>query len=129
MGVVQHIPDNAFGYFSMTSLPKLQNIDIPNSVTRIGKYAFYQCNDLTIVEIPDSVKSIGAISFQINAECHRTVRMKSTHPPTLELGGTGEYNQFTPIGTHTIVVPKGCGNTYKTAEGWSTYADYIEEAS
>ncbi len=36
---------------------------IPNSVTEIGKYAFYYCTGLTSVNIPDSVTEIGEGAF------------------------------------------------------------------
>ncbi|MBR5678070.1 MAG: leucine-rich repeat protein [Paludibacteraceae bacterium] len=38
-------------------------IDIPNSVTSIGREAFYGCTGLTSVEIPNSVTSIGEYAF------------------------------------------------------------------
>ena len=37
--------------------------EIPNSVTSIGDYAFYDCSSLTSVVIPDSVTSIGDYAF------------------------------------------------------------------
>ena len=37
--------------------------DIPNSVTSIGDYAFYNCSSLTSITIPDSVTSIGDYAF------------------------------------------------------------------
>jgi hypothetical protein len=37
--------------------------EIPNSVTSIGNYAFYYCNQLTSVKIPDSVTIIGDGAF------------------------------------------------------------------
>ncbi len=37
---------------------------IPNSVTNIGKYVFYQCTGLKSVLIPDSVTSIGPYAFE-----------------------------------------------------------------
>ena len=36
---------------------------IPNSVTSIGDYAFYNCTSLTSITIPDSVTSIGSSAF------------------------------------------------------------------
>ena len=36
---------------------------IPNSVTSIGNYAFYECKGLTSVTIPNSVTSIGEYAF------------------------------------------------------------------
>ena len=39
------------------------DLDIPNYVTSIGGYAFYNCTGLTSVTIPDSVTSIGSSAF------------------------------------------------------------------
>ena len=41
----------------------MKSIDIPNSVTKIGQFAFYSCEELTDVRIPNSVKSIGGYAF------------------------------------------------------------------
>jgi hypothetical protein len=41
----------------------LQNITIPNSVTSIGKGAFYGCESLQSIDIPSSVTSIGDNAF------------------------------------------------------------------
>ena len=42
---------------------RLVSIDIPDSVTAIGDYAFYYCSSLTSLTIPDSVTSIGYAAF------------------------------------------------------------------
>ena len=42
----------------------LRTIDIPNSVTSIGDYAFAYCSSLASVSIPNSVTSIGDWAFQ-----------------------------------------------------------------
>jgi hypothetical protein len=39
------------------------DIEIPESVSRIGDYAFYQCTSLTDITIPGSVESIGKYAF------------------------------------------------------------------
>ena len=49
------------GYFAL-GLPKLKNINIPNLVTCIGKWAFTACG-LTSVTIGNSVTSIGEKAF------------------------------------------------------------------
>lgn len=41
----------------------LTNIEIPDSVTRIGDWAFAGCQSLTSINIPDSVASIGDLAF------------------------------------------------------------------
>ena len=46
-----------------TLITGCQNTVIPNSVTRIGKVAFYGCNGLTSVTIPNSVTSISYFAF------------------------------------------------------------------
>lgn len=97
---------------------------IPLGVEIIHDCAFHFCNNLMEVTIPTSVTSIGANAFLLgNGSPARTVKVMSATPVTLS---TYAFNY---PGTNNIVVPKGCGDAYKTAEGWSTYADYIVEAT
>ena len=42
---------------------EITDLVIPNSVTSIGSYAFYNCSGLTSVTIPNSVKTIGKSAF------------------------------------------------------------------
>ncbi len=48
---------------SNTLIAGCQNTIIPNSVTRIGSYAFWGCSGLTSITIPNSVTSIGYSAF------------------------------------------------------------------
>lgn len=51
----------------------LTNITIPTSVTTIEEAAFYRCSKLQEVEIPDMVTTIGKAAFTL---CHRLVSVK-----------------------------------------------------
>ena len=82
----------------------LTSITIPNSVTHIGDYAFYNCG-LTSVTIPDSVTSIGAAPFCgcINLE-------------TISVAGSNEYydsrdNCNAIISKSDNQLIQGCNNT------------------
>lgn len=137
-GVI-NICDSAF-----CNCDELTSVTIPSSVKVIDDYAFYSCEGLTSITIPEGVEVIGDSAFQYTDalknitlpasiktietfafnigqeyEYTRTITMLSTTPPTMSLAMAGCY----------IVVPAGCGATYKAAEGWSKYADYITEAS
>ena len=56
---VTKIGENAF-----YNCADLTNIEIPNSVTAIGMYAFSDCTNLTSIKIPNSVTSIDGRTFQ-----------------------------------------------------------------
>jgi hypothetical protein len=47
----------------MHKCPKLASISIPDTVTSIGKFAFYECQSLADIDLPDSVKDIGKDAF------------------------------------------------------------------
>ncbi len=51
-------------YGAFMGCTKLQSINIPNSVTEIGAYAFEDCIGLTSVTIPNSVTTLGIYAFR-----------------------------------------------------------------
>ena len=59
------IPDSVrrIGDFAFCNYKKLTSVTIPSSVTRIGECAFRDCSSLVSVTIPSSVTSIGDVSF------------------------------------------------------------------
>ena len=59
------IPDSvtSIGNFIFYNCSSLTSITIPDSVTSIGNFAFYNCSSLTSITIPDSVASIGNSAF------------------------------------------------------------------
>ncbi|WP_051588957.1 leucine-rich repeat domain-containing protein [Ruminococcus sp. NK3A76] len=53
----------SIGDFAFYVCESLKSITIPNSVTNIGEDAFYLCESLTSITIPNSVTSIGDYAF------------------------------------------------------------------
>ena len=54
----------SIGYMAFYDCDGLTSITIPDSLTNIGDYAFVDCSGLTSITIPDSVKSIGHYTFR-----------------------------------------------------------------
>lgn len=95
-----------------------------SGATIIGHGAFYDCSGLTNITIPNSVTSIGGYALQIGSETNKaTITFLGETPPTIE------SDTFNASYLNKIIVPAGCGETYKAATNWSTFADYIEEAT
>ena len=92
---------------------------IPDSVTKIGSYAFQDCNSLTSVTIPDSVTSIGNYAF-FKCTSLTSVYCKPTTPPT---GGSSMFSNN--ASGRKIYVPTASVDAYKSATYWSGYANYI----
>lgn len=64
-GLVLKEFNGTFDKSLLQKYPNLTNVTIPNSVTSIGDYAFYECSKITSITIPSSVTSIGGSAFQI----------------------------------------------------------------
>ena len=59
------IPDTVteIGSYAFHNFRKVKKINIPNSVTNIGECAFYWCDSIISITIPDSVITIGNNAF------------------------------------------------------------------
>ena len=116
------IPDGvtAIGDGSFNNCEKLESISIPNSVISIGAYAFHYCQRLTSLTIPESVTSIGIGAFQDCFSLASVYCTPSTPPSAGELMFSGR-----PVSGRKIYVPTKSVNAYKSAKGWSDYAEDI----
>ena len=111
----------SIGDYAFNTCFSLASITIPNSVTSIGKDAFDYCCSLASITIPNSVTSIGNYAF---SSCYSVAFYDfSNHTSVPTLSNT---NAFTNIASDCqIRVPSSLVDTWKAATNWSTYADYI----
>lgn len=111
---------DTYAFMGCTSLT---SIDIGNGVTNIYNGAFDGCTGLTSITIPTSVTNL---SHRALANCSKldTITMLPTTPPTIEVGTFENISS-----TAKIIVPAGCGDTYKSATNWANYASKIVEAT
>lgn len=115
------IPESVttIGEYAFIGCSSLTSINIPNSVTSIGNRAFYGCSSLTSITIPDSVTRVGGYAFYYCRRLDTIVCLANTPPSGVDDG------TFTFTNGCGIYVPAGSVNAYKTADGWSLYADRI----
>ena len=91
-----------------------KNTTIPNSVTSLGEYCFWDCTGLTSITIPNSVTSLGECCF---AACTglRNIKMKSSTPPSTGSGAFSGCSSLT-----TVYVPEGAKSAYNV-KPWKNY--------
>lgn len=105
------IVDSAFCYSGITS------IDMPNTVTNIGKNAFYDCRELTNITIPNSVVNIGnsafhgcsgltSITLPATAIVEQYAFIGCTAVSFVKLTGAGEMSVYSskPWGNNTTTI-------------------------
>ena len=81
---------------------------IPGSVTIIGEYAFYECNNLTSITIPSNVTTIGEYAFQ---DC--TNLLNVTIPNSVTIIGKYAFEGCCSLISLTI------GNSVTTIDEWA----------
>lgn len=109
------------GMFSGCS--KLERVVISDYVEEIGAGAFDGCKWISKLVIPESVKSIGN-DFIEGCTIIESITCKAINPPTIV--GTTDTFYYNPLNYfEKIYVPAASVNKYKTARGWSNYADLI----
>ena len=102
----------------------LTSVTIGDSVTIIGNAVFDECITLTSVTIPDSVTTIGDWIF-LQCSSLTSVYCKAVTPPIAVIYDGYWYAFDDNASNRKIYVPMESVNKYKSASGWSDYADDI----
>lgn len=97
-----------------------QNTMIPNSVSSIGIFAFYDCSSLTSITIPNSVTSIGDNAFYY---CPSLISVTVLNPIPVSIN----ENAFANRTNATLYVPEGSKSAYKAARYWNEFKEIIEK--
>ena len=106
---VTRISDYAFWECS-----SLTSVTIPNSVTEIGSSAFYVCINLKELTLPESVTEIGSDAFRQSGLTELTVL--NPIPPTVD----NDYAFSNPENI-ALYVPEGSVDFYRLREPWSRF--------
>ena len=128
------------GYQGFRNITNITQIDLPNTLTKIGYKAFAQCNKLGNNEdypgdnpdylnqgsiiIPASVTHIGARAFYNHSSNLKHVFIESSTPPTFfnDQGSTDALNIDDVFYIHTLVkfhIPDGSLDDYKNNPQWA----------
>ena len=109
------IPDSVTKMYGYTfyECRNLQSVELSDSIELIGDMSFYNCTSLTEITLPASVKTIGGATFY---DCSNlsTVNCYATTPPTL-----GDDVVFTS--DVTIYVPDSATGAYLQNNMWRKY--------
>jgi hypothetical protein len=104
-----------------TLISGCKNTVIPNSVTSIGSWAFWECIGLTSITISNSVTSIGESAF-LGCSGLTSIVSKMVNPCNID----NECFSNEVFENTTLYVPQGTIDKYQATESWNKFL-HIEE--
>lgn len=110
------IGDGAFNMW----FDNMTSVTIPNSVIRIGEYAFSSADQLNTITIPASVTSIGQAAF---AYCYNlsSITCEAVTPPVCDEGWTAVFDGVSK--SIPVFVPGESVEAYQAAEQWKDFTN------
>jgi surface protein len=96
------------------------SFEIPEGVTEIGTFAFYECKNLTAISIPQTVNTIGYASFEYATNL-MSVTVFKEQPVRISKCFTDETFQ-----NGTLYIPYGTKSLYEAADGWKLFQNIVE---
>lgn len=123
-------PHNAYGGNYYINGELVNDLVIPDGVTKISNYGFFKSTTLKSIKFPSSVTSIGTRAFFACGENNGKAPIfdfrESTAVPTLS--NTDAFPTYTN-NAKKIVVPDALYDTWIAATNWASISSYIYKAS
>ena len=120
-GICDHAFD--FGDFKPSEgHPGLACVTLPKDTRRIGSHAFRN-TQMESIEIPRTVSLIGDSAFEACRNL-RDIYIRCTTPPA----ASGAFVMETLPQDMTLHVPAGTSDLYRSAGGWSTFGNIVEDS-
>ena len=108
----------SIGNYAFYNCDGITSVTLPSSLTSIGSSAFYACDNITSVSLPATVTAIGQDAL-MGCDLLTTITAYMTAPPTLTA-------QFANAEKITLYVPRGTKALYEAADYWKDFMEIIE---
>lgn len=95
---------------------KLSSVNMPQGVTAIGRYAFENCSSFTSITLPKSLTTVGDGAFY---GCSLLKEIRSNAITAPACGSDCFYNVDKT--SCILYIPKGALDAYKTTEEWQSF--------
>lgn len=100
---------------------EIKTVSLPNTIVSLDEYAFAYCKALTTITIPENVESIGDWAFY-DCRSLESITSKATTPPVC-----GYYYCFGRVNKDIpLYVPYGSGDAYGNAPEWEDFNNIQE---